>query len=197
MEGDHSYVAEGIGVHNCAFESTTQAYEVIAERSGYPWVKLNPWTGYRQATRRDDGSTIDGNLVIMRDVGIVPDAYFPRYDDNGRQVHAWHESPPVGWQDVASEFRIDEWYDVNPSDYVREIATGLVKGFVAVIGWSRHSEVMVDYLGGGIADVANSYAVTHGDRGFHKELIRKVNTGYGMFMVRTVVDRKTPPQPQK
>lgn len=187
VEGDHSYVAEGIGVHNCATESTSQAMEVIGVRCGFKWQELNPWSIYRVTSGGSDrGSNIDDNLEFARTVGVLPCSYFPRYGANGTVINKWNAKPPDGWEEVAAVNRIDEWWDMTTID---EVGTALLLGYPVVVGWSSHSEVMVDLLPGAKAVVANSWSTEWGDKGFHVEPLSKINWGYGAFAVRTILNR--------
>lgn len=175
------------GIGSCATESTSQAMEVIQVRSGQPWEELNPWSIYRVTSGGSDrGSNIDENLKFARDIGVLPVSYFPRYDAAGKIVNKWNAKPPAGWEAVAAKYRIDEWYDMTTID---EVGTALLNGFPVIVGWSSHSEVMVDLLPGQKAVVANSWAPTWGDAGFHVESLSKISWGYGCFAVRTVTDR--------
>lgn len=175
------------GIGSCATEACSQAYEVIAERSGYPFEKLNPWSMYRIVSGGvDRGSNIDTCLKHAREVGILPCSYFPRYDETGRVVNRWNARPPAGWEEVATKYRIDEWYDMTS---IAEVGTALLLNFVVQIGWSSHSELLVDLLPDSKALVANSWSTEWGDNGFHVEPLSKINWSYGAFAVRTIVDR--------
>lgn len=174
-------------VGSCATESTTQGVMVTAQRAGYPFELLNPWSIYRVTSGGvDRGSNIDRNLEFARDVGILPDSYWPRYDENGHIVNPWRSVPPDGWEEVAAKYRIAEWYDIETED---EVGTALLQGYVVVCGWSGHSEVAVDLLPGQVLDVANSWGIEYGDRGFHHVPVDRIRWSYGAFAVRVIRDR--------
>lgn len=175
------------GIGSCACESTCQAMHVTMKRSGAPVEMLNPWSIYRVTSDgRDAGSNIDRNLQFARDVGVLPVKFFPRYDAAGKVVNRWNARPPAGWEEIASQYRIDEWYDCTTT---ADIGTALLLGFAVVIGWSGHSELLVDLLPGQKATVANSWGTRWGDGGFHVEPLGRVNFAYGAFAVRTNTDR--------
>ncbi len=177
------------GIGSCAWDASEGAFKLCAKRSGYGWRNCNPWTGYRLVTNQDNGSHILQNLKVFQATGLVPDDLFPRYDSAGRIVNHWRAVPPPEIQAESVNFRIGEAYEVHPDTYQQEIATGLVDGWAAVIGWDGHAECLCDYLGNGKIDVLGSYGANWADNGCHVEHLRSINMGYGAFMVRTVVDR--------
>lgn len=172
------------GIGSCASEQTTLAYEVTSKRMGMSYVKLNPWPSYYYASGgRDSGSSLEANVEVGRTRGFIPDELWPRYDSSGNLKHRWNDLPPKElWEQAVF---LDEVYEVHPDNYYLEIATGLVKGFVAGIGWDSHSELFVEYEEGGNGLVANSWGKTWNGDGFHHESIRKANMGYGAFLYRT------------
>lgn len=171
------------GVGSCATESTTQGVQVVAEFTGYEFEQLNPWSIYRVTSGGTDrGSNIDRNLEFARDVGILPESYWPR-------SKGWRAAPPDGWEEVAAKYRIQEWYDLTT---IEEVGTALLLGFPCVVGWSSHSELIVDLLPGEKGLVVNSWAPTWGDNGRHVVPLSKVNWGYGAYAIRSVVDRGIP-----
>lgn len=175
------------GIGSCATESTSQAVEVVMVRSGQPWVELNPWSIYRVTSDgQDRGSNIDSNLQFARDVGVLPVSFFPRYDSSGKLINRWNAKPPSGWEEIAAQYRIDEWYDITT---VAEVGTALLLGYPVVVGWTSHSEVIVDLLAGGKGMVANSWGTDFGDKGFHVVPLSRVDFKYGAFAVRTNQDR--------
>ncbi len=175
------------GIGSCATESTAQAIEVTMVRSGQPWEELNPWSIYRVTSGgRDTGSNIDANLQHARDIGVLPCSFFPRYDATGKIVNRWNARPPAGWEEIASQYRIDEWYDTTT---VAEGGTALLLGYGLVVGWSGHSELIVDLLPGGNGMVANSWGKGWGDGGFHIVPLSRIDFRYGAFAVRTTHDR--------
>lgn len=165
------------GAGSCATESTTQSEMIGREVAGLPFVLLNPWSIYRVTSGgRDNGSSIDENLVFARDTGILPEAYWPR-------SKGFRATPPDGWEKVAARYRIDEFFDIGSID---EVGSALLRGFAVVFGWSGHSCIMTRLLSTITAEYANSWG-DWGDQGFGKINLNSINFGYGAFATRSVV----------
>lgn len=162
---------------SCATESTTQSEHIVRAVAGLPFVLLNPLSIYRVTSGgRDQGSSIDENLVFARETGILPESYWPR-------SKGFRTTPPDGWQDVAADYKIDEFFDVSSID---EVGTALLRGFPVVFGWEGHSCVLVELLSDIEALYANSWG-DWGDEGFGTIKLNKINFQYGSFATRTVV----------
>ena len=162
---------------SCATESTTQGVLIVRDVAGLPFVLLNPLSIYRVTSGgRDQGSNIDSNLIFARDIGILPESYWPR-------SKGFRAIPPDGWEDVAKPYRIEEFYDIRNKV---EVGSALLKGFAVVFGWSGHSCIMTRLLSKTAARYANSWGMYSGsDNGFDTIKLRSINFGYGAFAIRT------------
>jgi hypothetical protein len=161
---------------SCATESTTQGVMVARDVAGLPFDLLNPLSIYRFTNGgSDNGSNIDSNLVHARDVGILPESYWPR-------SKGWRASPPDGWKEVAKRYRIREFFDIAS---IGEAGTALLKGYGVVFGWNGHSCMLTTLLSPTTAEYINSWGAW-GDKGFGKINLASINLGYGMFAVTAV-----------
>jgi len=179
VEGDHSYVAEGIGVHNCASESSTQSLMIIRAFAGLPHISLNPYFVYHTVSGgRDQGSTIDGNLKFMREVGCAPISVWPRSQD-------WQRRPSAEAVEAAKPFRIVEFYEIRT---VEEMVTALFLGFPVVYGANGHAVVKIEHLNDREGLDINSWGTGWGDGGFGVWAPYSMlgsSLQYGAFAVRT------------
>ena len=167
-------------VGSCAWESTSQGWSMINEVAGNPSVLLNPWGGYAYTSGgRDRGSNIDRNLEFARDVGILPEEFWPR---RGPNKNPWNRKPPMDLFEKHG-VKIDEFYDIGSID---EVGTALLRGFPVVYGWSGHSCVLTSLHDKNTAIYANSWGTDWGDKGFGKIALNRINFGYGAFAVRTI-----------
>lgn len=74
VEGDNSYVAEGVGVHNCNGHAAALGAEVIRWNSGAPHVPLSAWYVYSILCGGiDRGSAILDALQLLEDKGDAPE----------------------------------------------------------------------------------------------------------------------------
>jgi len=163
------------GVGSCATESTASAKMISQVAAGEPHILLNPWSIYRVTSGgRDQGSSIDTNLEFARDVGILPESYWPR-------SKGWRADPPSGWKDVAPQNKIKEFFDIRNE---LEVGSALLKGFAVVFGWQGHSCILTTLLSDTIAEYLNSWG-DWGDKGFGKIALRDINWGYGAWAVRS------------
>lgn len=163
------------GVGSCATESTTQGVMITRDADGCPFELLNPWSIYRVTSGgRDNGSSIDENLEFARDIGILPESYWPR-------SKGWRATPPDGWKDVAARYRIKEFYDIANTE---EVGTALILGFPVVFGWSGHSCILTALLSETEAEYANSWTPDWGDQGFGKIKLSSINFDYGAWCIR-------------
>jgi hypothetical protein len=72
VEDDHSYVAEGIGVHNCNCSGTASALEHTRLKSGLPYKELSGGDLYRRICYRgqDNGSLLEDGIREAMENGI-------------------------------------------------------------------------------------------------------------------------------
>ena len=175
------------GVGSCATESCTQGLMIVRDVARLPFELLNPWSVYCWTSGgRDQGSNIDSNLVHARDKGILPESYWPR-------SKGWRTKPPTGWEDVAKDFQIEEFYDIRNTT---EVGSALIKGFAVVMGWSGHSVILTRLLDNETAEYCNSWDESWGDSGFGTIKLRSINWGYGAFSIRTATSHGGTPVPE-
>lgn len=161
---------------SCACESTTQGVMIARAVADAPFVLLNPLSIYRVTSGgRDQGSSIDENLSFARETGILPESYWPR-------SKGFRATPPSGWQKVAAEYKLDEFFDVGS---VAEFGTALLRGFAVVFGWEGHSVIATRLLSATKFEYANSWSESWGDAGFGTLDLDEINFGYGAFAVKT------------
>jgi hypothetical protein len=165
------------GVGSCATESTTQGVMTTCVSAGRAFRLLNPWFLYFHSSGGvDRGSSIDTNLELARDIGIASEEVWPR-------SKGWRTKPSDAAYADALTNRIYEFYDAGN---VQEVRTALALGFLVVFGHDSHSELMLELEDLNSADVANSWATSWGDKGFHPTPfpLNRINWNYGCFIIR-------------
>jgi hypothetical protein len=106
VEGDNSYVAEGIGVHNCWVHSAKQLGEVMGRALGYDvypicrmligWYAKQEYEG--GGNPGDGGSPTDAIRAMAKGgVGIAHESLDPYSDDTRR---LGQRPPPEVWEDA-------------------------------------------------------------------------------------------------
>lgn len=163
------------GVGSCAAEATTQGVTSQRVRQNLDHVLLSPWFLYHHSSGGvDNGSTLDENLELARDIGIASMKVWPR--DKG-----WRAKPSEEAYADALNYRLWEFFDLGSK---LEVQTALLKDYFVQFGHDGHSELMVDLLDVNTVDVANSWDASWGDNGFHSFKLSAVNWAYGCFAIR-------------
>lgn len=169
----HTLNQDGVG--SCATESTGGAVMVAEALAGLPLTVLNPWSIYWYTSGgRDSGSSIDENLVYVREHGIASEAAWPR-------SKGWRAKPDEAAMEDAKKHRILEFYDV---ENVPEMVSALLRGFPVVFGANGHAILAVQHMGD-YPLILNSWGTSWGDGGFGKWCsYREINWSYGAFACR-------------
>jgi len=183
VDGDHSYVAEGLGVHNCASEAVCGSLKIVRAQSGLPQIEGNPYGIYGRVNGGSDrGSTLSANLTFIRDKGMFPESVWPR-------SKGWRANPSQEAYDAASQYRVDEYFEVSTWS---ELATALLRGWVIYWGYSGHSIVGVDLLNDSQFIYLNSWGnwgkgtdYSTMDYGFGVANRSSIMWGYGVYACRT------------
>jgi len=175
----HRYNQRSVG--SCASEGCGGGLTFIREVAGLPRVQFNPWSVYRIVSGGyDRGSSLDANLKQYRDVGVLPESYFPRW---GANANRWNSRPPSGWEEIAQHYRIGEWY------YVRnkvEFGSCLLAGHCVYFGYPGHAILAVDLVDSDTILYLNSWG-NWGDNGFGTLSWRNVEWGYGAYSTNTPI----------
>jgi hypothetical protein len=162
------------GEGSCAAESANGGLQVVRAWEGQTHVTFNPWFTYYHTKIGGGGSTLDDNLVHLRDVGACPMTVWPRSRGVSR--------PSAEAYQAALNYRMDEFFDIDSQE---ECGTALLLGMPVVFGWQGHSCFMTKLIDEQTAEYANSWAPSWGDEGFGQVRLSAVNFSYGMFAYRT------------
>ena len=102
VEGDHSYVAEGVGVHNCNCSATAAALEDCRALAGLLPVRLSGGDLYRRISGgRDSGSLLEDGIREAMANGVASVGVVSYLD--------WRQRPSGAVED-AKRFRVLEAY---------------------------------------------------------------------------------------
>jgi len=175
---EHVFDQDGVG--SCAAEGSTQPVQLMMAWNGRTVPKLSPWSVYCfTCDGRDQGSSIDDNLVHIRDVGVLTMETWPR-------SKGWNRKPPESLlADEAAKYRIDEFFDIGS---IAEVRTALVLGYPVTYGWKGHCCLLVELKDLDTAFYLNSWGEDWGDHGVGEIKLREIDFRYGAFAVRSVVD---------
>jgi len=185
----HIFSQGNIG--SCAAEQTCAGKALTDVASGKQFTLYNPWSlYYKTSGGRDGGSTLDGNLQLAREQGILPATAWPR-------ERGWSTRPPQSLlDDVASKHRIDEFFDIGS---YAEFGTALLLGFCVGYGRRGHAILATRLVSPDEIEYANSWHASWGDEGFGRDRMSGINFGYGAFAHRTTVSHgggEQPPEPE-
>lgn len=142
IHGDESYIADGVGVHNCVANATGQAAEVIqAKQFGVDNVThLSAISLYKRIGRSaSSGSTVNDAMDEMLSTGILPLDTPENREKFGNAVmpNTGFSTPfPGDWQSTAAKFRVVEAYAVRSE---QGLFTALVRREPVIVGRDGHS----------------------------------------------------------
>lgn len=169
VHGDESYVADGIGVHNCVGNATAQAIEIIQARQFGEdrVVPLSAISLYKRIGRSPgSGAMLDDSYDEIRSRGILPldtPENRARFGDHVMPARGFYEPFPPGWESTAKKIVGIEGYVIRSVD---GIATALLKQIgPVVVGRQGHSIVYVNWVyksGRSLCPYPNSWKVTWG-----------------------------------
>lgn len=195
VEGDHSYIADGIGVHNCVANACAQAHEIIqAKQSGKENViPLSAISLYKRiGSSAQSGAMVSDGLDEMASRGILPlDTPENRAQFGLACMPAtgFRTKYPENWEATAKQFTADEWFIV---DNVAELITALLNQHPVVVGRSGHSICYCDPVykdGSLLVKYANSWG-NWGESGFGYDSLRMIRSSASWaFALRSVTFR--------
>ena len=190
------------GEGSCASNATSQCFEIVWNMTlGLEaWMEISPISIYRWVARSpNNGSTIEGNLRQLRDVGCLP----VDKDDNKQKMQAaglnsnhvlkevgYYQKFPSNWKDTALNFRAQEWYEITSFD---EFITCLFYDFPVCYGRAGHAicgATPVFDNNQWHVKYANSWKPSWGDNGYGYDSERYISgsiSSYGAWALRSIV----------
>lgn len=132
VEGDHSYVAEGVGVHNCWCYGVTHAVMIVRMMANHPFERLSPYSAACIIKNfKNVGGWGSQALTQIVKEGLATEFYWPmetpsmsqseceaanmRAISQGRQ---YLESSRVD----AAKHKVEEFYDIPDRDWLGKMS---------------------------------------------------------------------------
>lgn len=212
VEGDNSYVAEGVGVHNCNGHAAATSLELARFFAGESYVTLSPFFIYSILCGGvDRGSIISEALTLLRDRGTCPDELVPHGTINPNKLSTTAKTEAkrfrveIGYKInshrdmvVATHLRIPLNYSVAVNSNFNTLDSDGVPGNRA----GSHNHAVSGGMGlkktakyGWVVLTANSWNTNWGDRGFfwaaEKTIAGSYSDAYGVVAVE--FDPNDPP----
>lgn len=142
---------------SCAAESAVSGLHVMRQKVGVPFVLLNPLFAYHYTSGgADRGSTLDGNLRVLREQGCPPESVWP-------YRNGFRTRPSADAIEAAKPYRIEEFYEIRSK---RQFVSALLQGYVVACGSRGHAILAVHYDGTDYPIVLNTWGTTWGEGGF-------------------------------
>lgn len=191
VEGDNSYVAEGIGVHNCWANSPTQTFQIMTAAEGeYEPEQLSRmmtcYGGSRLSNWRNptDGNSVLNGLLAMGDepdgVGVCHESLWPYHEDWDKyqlRTYLATKPPPNAVTDAKAN-RVHQIAPTKNDDERRRlimngipIALGISWGGAwdsprsmidfSGSGWGGHAVAMIGYALPGVLTGADWYEIVN------------------------------------
>jgi hypothetical protein len=116
---------------HCTANGACGCVLVGREKMGLPRKLLSPEMLYHQHSPWGQGSTLQENLIHLRDVGVI---YYPEggYTEENQRRYSDPAKWPNNWRELARENRILEWEDLHGD--VDLVLTAIQLGFPTLIG---------------------------------------------------------------
>lgn len=149
VHGDESYVADGLGVHNCVGNMEAQFHQVLQARQfGKDRVKqLSAASAYKQIGRSpNSGASISDALDCGLETGILPldtPENRAQFGDHVLKHIGFRQSWPSGWESTAKHFRFQEFFLIRNR---QELFSALLRGFPVGVGRAGHSILYTDLV---------------------------------------------------
>ena len=141
VEGDNSYVAEGIGVHNCWANAPVYATQVVRSQQNQGLVLLSPASVAAQIKNyKNVGGWGREALEWIVERGIVPVSQWPANAIDRRYA------TPANLA-LAMQYRVDEWTELKPRS-LDQLVSLLLRRIPVPVGysWWAHQVTAIDAL---------------------------------------------------
>lgn len=150
VEGDNSYVAEGVGVHNCWAHSVTHTVILSRARDNQPYIPLSAYAVAATIKHgRDEGGWCGLSAQFIRDKGIPSQDLWPQGDMNYQQ----YINRPEVWANSALHTILEDWVDLTRDVYDQnltfdQVATCLLLNIPCALdyNWWGHSVCGMDLV---------------------------------------------------
>jgi hypothetical protein len=168
------------GEGSCAGNSSVLAgVEVLRSMAGLPFVHIAPSSLYKQSGRgRDAGSSLEDNLIFLRDVGCVPVEMW------GGEL-GWNKRYPPGFKEEAAKYQVDEWFDLGTFEaFMTALFLGFPISYGVFWGDGGHAICAVKPIhenGVWGCEFANSWGSNWEDGGFGKMWEPQITRGIRQF----------------
>lgn len=142
VDGDNSYIANGVGVHNCWCHSGTSATLLVRALNNQPFKSLSAFmVGCLIKNYRDQGGWGPAGLEFMVEHGIPEEKYWPQ-----RSMSRSNDTPEM--RANAKRHRVQEWMDLDPRNMKAQLVTCLLNNIPVVsdFNWWGHSVCTVDLV---------------------------------------------------